>query len=92
MALSVAATMKLGLHFWCGDYAGAVAVADDAIQHIGGMAGTAIMQLIYLIDALSRIRSRAERPLDQAVRAPGPGVCTASGRRAHRQTTRHRMP
>ena len=65
VALSAAATIKLGLHFWCGDYAGAVAVADDAIQHIGGMAGNAIMQLIYLIETLSRIRTA---PKDRSTR------------------------
>jgi predicted ATPase/class 3 adenylate cyclase len=56
VALGAAATMRLGLHFWSGDYAGAAEVADDAIEHIGGMEGTAIMQLVHLISALSRIR------------------------------------
>ncbi len=32
VALSVAANVKLGLHFWSGDYAGAVRVADDALR------------------------------------------------------------
>jgi predicted ATPase/class 3 adenylate cyclase len=55
VALGAAATMRLGLHFWAGDYAGAVEVADDAIKHIGGMEGTAIMQLVHLTSVLSRI-------------------------------------
>lgn len=55
VALSTAATMKLGLFFWCGDYVGAVAVADEAIEHAGGMAGTAIQQLIHMKVALSLI-------------------------------------
>lgn len=69
VALSTAATMKLGLHFWCGDYAGAVAVADEAIEHAGGMAGTAIFQLIHMKAALSRIHAApAERATAVAVR------------------------
>ncbi|ORV81872.1 cyclase [Mycobacterium interjectum] len=56
VALGAAATMKQGLHFWCGDYAGTVAATPEAIEHIGGMAGTAVSQLIYLIGALSMIR------------------------------------
>jgi predicted ATPase/class 3 adenylate cyclase len=55
VALGAAATMRLGLHFWAGDYAGAVEVADDALAHIAGMEGTAIMQLVHLTSALSRI-------------------------------------
>lgn len=60
VALSSAATMKLGLHFWCGDYAGAVDVADEALEHAGGMAGTAILQVIHMTDALSRIQAAPE--------------------------------
>ncbi len=56
VALSAAATMKQGLHFWCGDHAGAVAATPEAIEHIGGMAGTAVSQLIYLVGALSMMR------------------------------------
>jgi predicted ATPase/class 3 adenylate cyclase len=54
--LSVAATMKQGLHFWAGDHTGAAAATDDAIEHIGGMAGTAISPLVYMIGALSMMR------------------------------------
>ncbi|WP_197508026.1 AAA family ATPase [Mycobacterium sp. 1245801.1] len=56
VALGAAATMKQGLHFWCGDYEGTVAATPEAIEHIGGMAGTAISELIYLVGALSMIR------------------------------------
>ncbi|HWS93294.1 MAG TPA: AAA family ATPase, partial [Mycobacterium sp.] len=55
VALSTAATMKQGLHFWCGDHAGAVAATPEAIEHVGGMAGTAVSQLIYLVGALSML-------------------------------------
>lgn len=69
VALSSAATMKLGLHFWCGDYAGAVDVADEAIEHAGGMAGTAILQLIHMTAALSRIHvAPGDRSTAQSVR------------------------
>ena len=55
VALSVAATMKLGLHFWAGDYAGAVDVADEALEHISGMDGNVIMQLVHMTSALSKV-------------------------------------
>ena len=51
--LSVAATMKQGLYFWSGDHAGAVAATDDAVAHIGGLTGTAVAPVVYLIGALS---------------------------------------
>jgi predicted ATPase/class 3 adenylate cyclase len=57
VAMSTAATVKQGLHFWCGDDAGTAAATDEAIEHIGGMAGTAISQLIYAIGAVSMIQS-----------------------------------
>jgi predicted ATPase/class 3 adenylate cyclase len=60
VALSAAATQKLGLHFWSGDYAGAVGVTDEAIEHIGGMAGTAVVQLIYMTSVLSAIHAAPE--------------------------------
>lgn len=56
VALGVAATMKQGLHFWCGDYAGAVAATPEAIEHLGGLTGTAASQLVYLAGALSMIQ------------------------------------
>ncbi len=55
VALGVAATMKQGLHFWCGDHAGAVAATPEAIEHLGGLGGTAASQLVYLIGALSML-------------------------------------
>ena len=90
VALSVAATMKQGLHFWCGDHAGAVAATPEAIEHVGGMAGTSVSQLIYLIGALEHDAVRAAGPLDRPLRARRHWRCIASGRRAHRKTTRHR--
>lgn len=69
VALSSAATMKVGLHFWGGDYSGAAAVADEAIEHAGGMAGTAILQLIHMVDAISRINDApGDRSTAQSVR------------------------
>ncbi|BDB43442.1 hypothetical protein Mkiyose1088_22530 [Mycobacterium kiyosense] len=56
VSLSVAAAMKQGLHFWCGDHAGAVAATPEAIEHLGGLAGTAVSELVHLIAALSMIR------------------------------------
>ena len=56
VALSVAANVKQGVHFWSGDYAGAVAATDEAIEHISGMAGTVVSQLIYLVGALSMMQ------------------------------------
>ena len=55
VALSVAAAMKQGLHFWCGDHAGALAATPEAIEHLGGLAGVAASQLVYLVGALSML-------------------------------------
>ena len=72
--------MKLGLHFWSGDYAGAVGgVADEAIEHVDGMAGTAFMQLIYLIETLSRIQAAPKDRSTREVCAPGTGVAPQVG-------------
>ncbi len=58
VTLSSIATQRLGLYYWSGDYAGALdGVADEAIEHIDGMAGTAFMQIIYLTESLSRIHA-----------------------------------
>jgi predicted ATPase/class 3 adenylate cyclase len=66
VTLSAIATQRLGLYFWSGDYAGAIdGVADEAIKHIDGMAGTAFMQIIYLTEALSRIHAA---PRDRSTR------------------------
>ena len=56
VALSVAGAMKQGLHFWCGDHAGAVAATPEAIKRLGGLEGTAASQLVHLIGALSMIQ------------------------------------
>jgi predicted ATPase/class 3 adenylate cyclase len=69
VALSVAMNVKQGLHFWAGDYAGAVRASDEAVEHLGGMAGMAGLQLFYLASALSRIRAAPnDRSTRQSVR------------------------
>lgn len=55
VALGAAAAMKQGLHFWCGDHAGAAEATTEAIEHLGGLAGVAASQLVHLIGALSVI-------------------------------------
>ena len=65
VALSVAMNVKQGLHFWSGDYAGAIHVTDEAVEHLGGMAGMAGLQLFYLASALSRIHAA---PNDRSTR------------------------
>lgn len=60
--LSVAANIKQGLHFWCGDHAGAVAATPEAIEHIAGVVGTAVSQLVYLAGALSMIEYSPRAP------------------------------
>jgi predicted ATPase/class 3 adenylate cyclase len=54
--LSMAATMKQGLHFWSGDHAGARAATEDAMEHDIGMTGTAISPLVHMIGALSMMQ------------------------------------
>ena len=65
VALSATATYKLGLYFWSGDYEGAVDTIDEAMEHIDGMAGTAVTQIIYLTSTMSRIHAA---PKDRATR------------------------
>ncbi|WP_431239683.1 AAA family ATPase [Mycolicibacterium aichiense] len=62
VALSAAAARQQALHFWCGDYAGAAAATPESIEHIGGMVGAAVSQLIYMIGALSMIRCAPHQP------------------------------
>jgi predicted ATPase/class 3 adenylate cyclase len=62
VALGVAAAMKQGLHFWCGDHAGAAAATSEAIEHLGGLAGIAASQLVCLIGALSMIQCAPRDP------------------------------
>jgi predicted ATPase/class 3 adenylate cyclase len=67
VTLSAIATQRLGLYYWSGDFAGALeGAADEAIEHIDGMAGTAFMQIIYLTESLSRIRAA---PKDRKTKA-----------------------
>lgn|GEM_PF-2600621 len=60
--LSAAANIKQGLHFWCGDHAGAVAATPEAIEHIAGVVGTAVSQLVYMAGALSMIEHSPRAP------------------------------
>ena len=81
VALSTVATQKLGLHFWSGDDAGAMAVvADEAIEHIGGMAGTAFTPLIYLVERLEQDPAPRRRSARPEGRCGERSPCTASGR------------
>ena len=57
VALSVAADVKQGLYFWSGDYAGAVGVTDEVMQHLGGTTGTTGLQLVHMVSALSHIHA-----------------------------------
>ncbi|CDO09835.1 cyclase [Mycolicibacterium cosmeticum] len=66
VTLSVAADVKQGLHFWSGDYAGAVAVTEDVMRHLAGTVGTSTQQLVHMVNALSRIHSA---PGDRATRS-----------------------
>ena len=80
VTLSVAATLKLGLHYWSGDHAGALGgVADEAIEHVDGMAGTAFMQLLYLTETLSRIQAAPKDRATSTSRAPVTGVAPQVG-------------
>ena len=65
VALSVALSVKQGLHFWCGDYAGAVRVTDEAAEYLGGIAGMPALQLFYMLGALSKIQVA---PTDRSTR------------------------
>jgi class 3 adenylate cyclase len=56
VALSVALNVKQGLHFWCGDHAGASRVTDEALEYLAGVAGMPALQLFYLAGALSKIQ------------------------------------
>lgn len=63
VALGAAATIKQGLHFWCGDHAGAAAATPGAIEYLSGLDGTVSTQLVYLVGALSMMQSA---PRDRA--------------------------
>ncbi|MGV9798294.1 AAA family ATPase [Mycobacterium sp. NPDC003449] len=57
VTVSVATNVKQGVYFWSGDYEGAVACTPDALEHLGGMDGTAVEQLVHMISAISRIHT-----------------------------------
>lgn len=62
VAMGVAAAMKQGLHFWCGDHAGAAAATAEAIEHLGGLAGIAASQLVYMVGAVSMTQCAPREP------------------------------
>jgi predicted ATPase/class 3 adenylate cyclase len=69
VTLSVAANVKLGLHFWAGDYAGAVGVADEAFEHISGSAGHPVLHIVHLTNTMSRMQvAPGDRATRQSVR------------------------
>jgi predicted ATPase/class 3 adenylate cyclase len=57
VALSVAATIKQGLYFLCGEYVDAVRLTDEAVAHFAGVAGTVNVPVVHFIGALSRIQA-----------------------------------
>jgi predicted ATPase/class 3 adenylate cyclase len=57
-----AAINRQGLHFWSGDYAGAVAATREIVAQPDGMVGNVIAPLVYMIGALSMM---AEAPRDR---------------------------
>jgi predicted ATPase/class 3 adenylate cyclase len=65
VALSVAATIKQGLHFLCGDQVGAIRATDEAVAHLAGMAGTVNFPVVHFIGALSKIQAA---PRDRSTR------------------------
>lgn len=62
VALAAAAAMRQGLHFWNGDYAGAVAATHEAMEHIDGLTGVPASQFIYMLGALSMIHCAPKDP------------------------------
>jgi predicted ATPase/class 3 adenylate cyclase len=69
VTLSVAADVKLGLHFWAGDYEGAVGVADDAFEHISGSAGHPVLHIVHITATVSRMHvAPDDRATRQSVR------------------------
>lgn len=69
VTISAAAITKLGLHFWCGDYAAGIALADETEPLLIGMVGTPNVQLFHMANAISRIHSApSERSTAVAVR------------------------
>lgn len=73
VSLSGAAITKLGLHFWYGDLAGCLPLAEETHTYLAGMSGTPNVQLFHMVNALSRIRA-----------APGHGDTAVAVRRSLR--------
>ncbi|MGH4009205.1 MAG: AAA family ATPase [Pseudonocardiaceae bacterium] len=63
VAQSIVAIIKMGLHFWNGDDAGAIPFAEETAKHLAGQLGTPNLQLYHLVNALCRLRAR---PVDPA--------------------------
>ena len=69
VSVAVATIMKLGLHFWLGDAAGALPVAEDTESFLAGLSGTPNVQLFHLVNALCRIQvAPGDRATARAVR------------------------
>ncbi len=69
VSVAVATIMKLGLHFWLGDAAGALPVAKETEGFLAGLSGTPNVQLFHLVDALCRIQvAPGDRATARAVR------------------------
>ena len=65
VSISSAAMTKMGLHFWFGDFEGAIAQAEIVEDYLEGLLGTPNIPIFHLINALSRVQhapnSRATR-------------------------------
>jgi predicted ATPase/class 3 adenylate cyclase len=69
VTLSVAAITKLALHFWCGDDAGVLPLADETARYLMGLSGTSNVHFYHLVNALSRVRvAPRDRSTARAVR------------------------
>jgi predicted ATPase/class 3 adenylate cyclase len=66
VAQSIVAIIKMGLHFWNGDDAGAIPFAEETAKHLAGQSGPPNLQLYHFVNALSRLRAL---PADRATAA-----------------------
>src|SRR5262249_6012073 len=66
MAQSIVAIIKMGLHFWNGDDAGAIPFAEETAKHLPSQSGTPNLQLYHLVNALCRLRARPVDPVTAA--------------------------
>ena len=87
VTFSVAAITKLALHFWCGDDAGVLPLAEETARYLVGLSGTSNLHLYHMINALSRVwvAPGTARP---PARCASRSRCTGGGRRSRRRTTR----